>query len=210
MIHLIIADDHAIVRGGLKQLFALAVDITVVGEAENGRQLLDFLQQHSVDLVLLDLTMPDNGGVALISELRAQYPNLAVLVLSMHNELQIVSRAIKAGANGYITKDNDPETLLQAIRKVAGGGRFIDPRLAEKLAFEFDDSDQKLPHEKLSQREAQILQYLAKGMSINDISLELSLSNKTVSTYKARLFEKLQVNNTAELIRYYDAHGLNS
>lgn len=209
MIRLIIADDHAIVRGGLKQLFALSADLVVAGEAENSQQLMAFLHTHAVDLVLLDLNMPDLGGGEMISLIRTHYPNLPILVLSMHNELQIVSRALKAGANGYLTKDNDPETLLAAIRKVASGSRFIDPRLAEKMVFQFEDPIQKKPHEKLSVREFQILQMLAKGKSINDISRELSISNKTVSTYKARLYEKLQISNTAELIRYYDAQGLN-
>lgn len=208
MIRLIIADDHAIVRGGLKQLFKLAEDITVAGEAENSSQLMGFLSENIIDLVLLDLTMPDLGGVEIITRLRAQYPHLPILVLSMHNELQIVLRALKAGAAGYLTKDNDPETLLLAIRKVAEGGRFIDPRLAEKMVFEFEDFDQKKPHERLSEREFQILQLLASGKSINDIGRELAISNKTVSTYKARLFEKLHINNTAELIRYYDAHEM--
>ncbi len=209
MIRLLIADDHAIVRGGLKQLFTLSQDIAVAGEADSSQQLIDFLHDNSVDLVLLDLTMPDLGGVEMITYIRAQYPELPILVLSMHNELQIVSRALKAGANGYLTKDNDPETLLVAIRKVADGGRFIDPRLAEKIVFEFEGSVQIKPHEKLSEREFQILQLLAKGKSLNDIGRELSISNKTVSTYKSRLFEKLQISNNAELIRYYDAHNLN-
>jgi DNA-binding NarL/FixJ family response regulator len=208
MIRLIIADDHAIVRGGLKQLFTLTLDITVAGEAESSSQLMNFLNENSVDLVLLDLNMPDLGGVEMITQLRAHYPLLPILVLSMHNELQIVSRALKAGALGYLTKDNDPETLLLAIRKVVGGGRFIDPRLAEKIVFEFDSFDQKKLHERLSTREFQILQLLAGGKSINDISRELAISNKTVSTYKARLFEKLNINNTAELIRYYDVQEM--
>ncbi len=140
MIRLIIADDHAIVRSGLKQLFTLTMDITVVGEAESGTQLLDFLKENAADMVLLDLNMPGPGGIDMIINLRARYPQLPVLVLSMHNELQIVSRALKAGASGYLTKDNAPETLLVAVRKIAGGGRFIDPRLAEKMAFQFDGS----------------------------------------------------------------------
>jgi DNA-binding NarL/FixJ family response regulator len=209
MIRLIIADDHAIVRGGLKQLFALSPDVTVAGEAENSQQLLSFLDDNAVDLVLLDLTMPDLGGVEMINRIRSQYPALPILILSMHNELQIVSRALKAGANGYLTKDNDPETLLVAIRRVAGGGRFIDPKLAEKMVFEFEGAEPSKPHEKLSEREFQILQLLAKGQSLNDIGRDLSISNKTVSTYKSRLFEKLQISNNAELIRYYDAHRLN-
>lgn len=209
MIRIIIADDHAIVRSGLKQLFTLTMDIEVVGEAEDASQLLCFLAHTKPDVILLDLNMPGLGGIDMISSLRQQYPVLPILVLSMHNELQIVSRALKVGASGYLTKDNDPETLLLAIRKVATGNRFIDPRLAEKLVFEFEGSDQNKPHEKLTKREFQILTLLGSGMSVNDISRKLAISNKTVSTHKARLCEKLQLSNNAELIRYYDAHGLN-
>lgn len=205
MIRLVIADDHAIVRSGLKQLFALNADIEISGEAENSEQLLDCLQRSAVDLVLLDLNMPGLGGCETISRIRREFPTLPVLVLSMHNELQIVSLALKAGANGYLTKDSDPETLMAAIRRVAAGQRYIDPKLAEKIVFADEVEAEKKPHEKLSAREFQILQLLASGKGINEISQELAISNKTVSTYKSRLCEKLQIKNTAELIRYYDA-----
>lgn len=208
MIRLILADDHAIMRGGLKQLFMLTEDIVVVAEAETGQQLIELLQTNDVDLILLDLTMP-SSGIDLIGQLRALYRDLPILVLSMHNELQIISRSLKAGASGYLTKDKDPEALLLAIRKVAKGGHYIDTRTAEKLIFEIDTSNQKMLHEKLSAREMQILQLLASGKSINKIAYDLNISNKTVSTHKARLFEKLNINNNAELIRYYDAQGLN-
>ncbi len=205
MIRLLIADDHAIVRSGLKQLFALNADIEIGGEAENSEQLLDCLQRYAVDLVLLDLNMPGPGGCETISRIRREFPTLPVLVLSMHNELQIVSLALKAGANGYLTKDSDPEMLMAAIRRVAEGQRFIDPKLAEKIVFADEAEAEKKPHQKLSAREFQILQLLASGKGINEISQELAISNKTVSTYKSRLCEKLQIKNTAELIRYYDA-----
>ncbi|OAI15570.1 DNA-binding response regulator [Methylomonas koyamae] len=205
MIRLVIADDHAIVRSGLKQLFALNADIEISGEAENSEQLLDCLQRSAVDLVLLDLNMPGPGGCDTIGRIRREFPSLPVLVLSMHNELQIVSLALKAGANGYLTKDSDPETLMAAIRRVAAGQRYIDPKLAEKIVFADEAEAEKKPHEKLSAREFQILQLLASGKGINEISQELAISNKTVSTYKSRLCEKLQIKNTAELIRYYDA-----
>ncbi|OAI16101.1 DNA-binding response regulator [Methylomonas lenta] len=207
MISIILADDHAIMRGGLKQLFTLTEDIVVAAEAQTGQELLDLLQEIDIKLVLLDLTMP-GGGIDLISQLRTLYVDLPVLVLSMHNELQTISRSLKAGASGYLTKDNDPETLLLAIRKVANGGRYIDPKTAEKLVFESDNSQQKSLYEKLSVREMQILQLLASGKSVNEIGHELAISNKTVSTHKARLFEKLELNNNAELIRYYDAQDL--
>ncbi|WFP49571.1 response regulator transcription factor [Methylomonas sp. EFPC3] len=205
MIRLLIADDHAIVRSGLKQLFALNADIEIGGEAENSEQLLDCLQRCTVDLVLLDLNMPGPGGCETISRIRREFPTLPVLVLSMHNELQIVSLALRAGAKGYLTKDSDPETLMAAIRAVAAGQRFIDPKLAEKLAFADIVAPESKPHPKLSAREFQILQMLANGKGITEIGQELAISNKTVSTYKSRLCGKLQINNTAELIRYYDA-----
>ncbi len=205
MIRLLIADDHAIVRSGLKQLFALNADIEISGEAENSEQLLKCLQHYTVDLTLLDLNMPGLGGCKMISRIRREFPTLPVLVLSMHNELQIVDMTLKAGANGYLTKDSDPETLMTAIRTVAAGQRFIDPKLAEKLAFADEAAPETKPHEKLSAREFQILQMLASGKGITEIGQELAISNKTVSTYKSRLCGKLQIKNTAELIRYYDA-----
>ncbi|MCQ8182770.1 response regulator transcription factor [Methylomonas sp. SURF-1] len=205
MIRLVIADDHAIVRSGLKQLFALNADIEISGEAENSEQLLDCLRHCAVDLVLLDLNMPGPGGCEAIGRIRREFPALPILVLSMHNELQIVGLALKAGANGYLTKDSDPETLMAAIRRVAAGQRFIDPKLAEKIVFADEAETEKKPHQKLSAREFQIMQLLASGKGINEISQELGISNKTVSTYKSRLCDKLQIKNTAELIRYYDA-----
>lgn len=206
MIRLIIADDHPIVRSGLKRLFEASLDIQVVAEADNSEQLLSILNEQNVDLILLDLTMPGLNGVEMISRIRKRYNALPILVLSMHNEPPIVSSALKAGASGYLTKDNEPETLLIAIRKVAGGGRFIDPKLAEKIIFELESSDQKQPHHKLSERELQIMQLLANGKSVNQIADELYISNKTVSTHKANLLEKLHLNNIAELIRYCDIH----
>ncbi len=208
MIRLIIADDHAIVREGLKQLFKLVGDIHVAGEADSGAQLIHLLQDMTVDLVLLDLTMPGYDGIEIISVIRKCYPQVPLLVLSMHNESQIVLRALKAGAAGYLAKDNDPETLWFAIRKVAKGQRFIDPKLAERMAFDFDDEHKKQLHDALSEREFEILRLLALGKTVTDIGHQLCISNKTVSTHKARLFEKLAVNNTVELIRYYDAHDL--
>lgn len=208
MTRLILADDHTIVRSGLKQLFSLTEDIMVVAEAESGQKLIELLHENIVDLVLLDLTMP-GGGVDLISQLRALYHDLPILVLSMHNELKIITRSLKAGASGYLTKDNDPETLLLAIRKLANGGRYIDPKMAEKLVFERDASNHKNPHKLLTAREMQILQLLASGKSVNEAAHNLGISNKTVSTHKARLFEKLNISNNVELIRYYDSQELN-
>jgi len=205
MIRLIIADDHPIVRGGLKHLFQLSLEIDVVAEADNSQQLLNLLKDNEVDLLLLDLNMPGCSGIELITQLRSHYPDLPILVLSMHNELQIVARALKVGASGYLTKDNEPEILLSAIRKVAAGGRFIDPKLAENLVFEFEGLDEKKPHEKLSEREFEVMKLLVSGKSVNEIADALFISNKTVSTHKTHLLKKLHLNNITELVRYFDA-----
>ena len=208
MIRILIADDHAIVREGLKQLFALDNGIVVAGEAVDGSQVLETLRQGGFDLVLLDMTMPGVSGVNLISRIRAQDGAPPILVLSMHNELQIARRALTAGASGYLTKDSRPDILITAIRKVASGGRFIDPGLAEQMVFEAGDSGQRPPHELLSDREFHILRLLVRGMSVNDVAEELVISNKTVSTHKARLMLKMNFRNNAELVRYAVAHGL--
>ena len=208
MIRVLIADDHAIVREGLKQLFALDSDVVVAGEAVDGAQVLETLRRGGFDLVLLDMTMPGVSGVNLISRIRAQDGAPPILVLSMHNELQIARRALAAGASGYLTKDSRPDILIAAIRKVATGGRFIDPGLAEQMVFEAGDSGTRPSHELLSDREFHILRLLVRGMSVNDVAEELAISNKTVSTHKARLMLKMNFNNNAELVRYAVAHGL--
>lgn len=207
MIKILIADDHAIVRGGLKQIIATTADIVVTGEAAQGSEVVDKLRTCEVDLLLLDMTMPGISGVDLIRRVRAEQPALPVLVLSIHNEAQVVSRALRAGATGYVTKDSDPEVLLAAIRKLAAGGRFIDPKLVDAIIFETHSGDAP-PHEILSDREFQVLQMLASGKSINDIAEALALSAKTISTHKMRLMQKLGLGNNAELIRYAIRHGL--
>ncbi len=208
MIRILIADDHAIVRGGLKQLFAMVRDIEVAGEAVNGMQALDFLRHTPVDLVLLDLTMPGMSGVDIITRMRSLHPDLPILVLSMRNEPQVVRQVLKVGASGYLTKDSEPEMLVAAIRKAAGGGRFIDPALAEQLVFDIDQPGVAPLHEQLSGREAQILSLLARGRSVNDIAADLMISNKTVSTHKAHLMQKMNFMNNADLVRYAIMHGL--
>lgn len=201
MIRILLADDHAIMREGLKQLFALVPDLQVVAEATHGGLVLDALRQGGIDLLLLDMTMPGICGEDLIIRIRSHHPHLSLLVLSMHNEPQIARRALRAGANGYVTKDRDPETLLAAIRKVAAGGRFIDPGLAEQMAFE-TSSAPPAAHDRLSDREFQIFRLLARGTSVNDIAAIFAISNKTVSTHKARLMEKMGFSTNAELVRY--------
>jgi DNA-binding NarL/FixJ family response regulator len=207
MIKILIADDHAIVRGGLKQIIATTDDIVVTGEAAQGSEVVDKLRLCEVDLLLLDMTMPGISGVDLIRRIRVEQPALPVLVLSIHNEAQVVSRALRAGATGYVTKDSDPDVLLAAIRKLAAGGRFIDPKLVDAIIFETHSGDAP-PHEVLSDREFQVLQMLAAGTSINEIAETLALSAKTISTHKMRLMQKLGLGNNAELILYTVRHGL--
>jgi len=208
MIRLLIADDHTIMREGLKQLFALAADIEVAGEAENGAQLLDRLRRGGVDLLLLDMSMPGISGEDLVARVHAHHPALPILVLSMHNETQVAQRALRAGARGYLTKDRDPETLLAAIRRVAAGERFIDPRLAEQMALEASGLGQRSHHDCLTDRELQVLRLIARGMSVNHIADQLAISNKTVSTHKARMMEKMGFASNADIVRYAIVHRL--
>ena len=208
MIRLIIADDHAIVRGGLKQIFALAPDLEVVGEAVSGSEVLACLRQEPFDLLLLDLNMPGISGADLIQRVKAHRADLPILVLSMHNEPQVAARALKAGANGYITKDCEPDILLTAIRKVAAGGQYIAPELAEKMVFDATFTAQRPPHSLLSARELEVFRLLTTGRSVNDIATELAISNKTVSTHKVRLMEKMNLASMADLMRYAMEHKL--
>lgn len=209
MIRILIADDHAIVRGGLKQIVAMTPDIVVAAEATKANEVEDMLQHFQFDLLLLDMAMPGSSGVELIQRVHADRPSLPILILSMHNEGQIVARALKAGASGYVTKDSDPEVLLLAIRKVAGGGRFIDPALVDTMVFDVDGRDQN-PHELLTDREFQVLNMIASGQPMGDIADQLHLSPKTVSTHKMRLMQKLGIDNNVDLIRYAIRHGLDN
>ena len=207
MIRIIIADDHAIVRGGLKQIIATTADIIVVSEATQGSEVIEQWQKTHCELLLLDMTMPGVNGVELIGHLDEEKPDLPILILSMHNEGQIIARALKAGAAGYVTKDSEPEILLSAIRKVAAGGRFIDPALVETMVFNAGVNG-ALPHDSLSERELQVLKMIASGGPLGNIADQLHVSPKTVSTHKMRLMQKLGIDNNADLIRYASKHGL--
>lgn len=207
MIRILIADDHAIVRSGLRQIIATTSDIEVTGEATRGAEVITKARGGDYDLLLLDMNMPGLSGIDLIRHLKAAQPDLLILVLSMNNEGQVVSRALRAGAAGYVTKDSEPEILLAAIRKVAKGGRFLDPALVDQMVFDTGKANAQ-PHELLSNREFQVMQLLASGHSLNDIGETLNISAKTISTHKMRLMEKLGIDNIADLVRYAIRHGL--
>ncbi|HEY6093981.1 MAG TPA: response regulator transcription factor [Gallionellaceae bacterium] len=208
MIRILLADDHAIVRNGLKQIIAGASDLQVIGEAASGAEVLELARRTPPDLLLLDMTMPGISGAELIRRLRADHPNIPVLVLSMHNEAQVVSRALKAGASGYVTKDSDQEILLAGIRKVAAGNRYIDPALVDAMVFDGNAAADAAPHAALTERELQVLEMLASGQSLTAIAESLHLSAKTISAHKAHLMQKLGIDNNADLMRYAIRHGL--
>jgi DNA-binding NarL/FixJ family response regulator len=205
-IRILIADDHAVVRRGLSHIFAMSPDVVIAAEAANGTEVLEKLASTPVDVLLTDISMPDTDAVELVKRVKADHPGVAVLVHSMHAETPIASRMLKAGASGYITKDSEPEQLIGALRKVAGGGRYIGAELAERLAF--DDGGSRPLHELLSDRESQVFSMLASGKPLKTIARDLRLSPKTASTYKTRVMQKLKVESDAELVRYAVEHQL--
>lgn len=205
-IRILVADDHAVVRQGLRHIFAMSPDIVIAEEAVDGGDVLEKLRTVQVDVLLMDVSMPGTDAVDLVRRVKAERPGLAVLVHSMHADSPVASRMLKAGASGYITKDSEPEQLVGALRKVASGGRYIGADMAEKLAF--GDGSGKAPHELLSDRESQVFLQLAAGKSLKAIARDLDLSPKTASTYKTRVMQKLKVASDAELVRYAVAHQL--
>jgi DNA-binding NarL/FixJ family response regulator len=208
MIRVVIADDHTIVREGLKQLLFAASDVEVVDEARDGHDVLRIARESEFEVLLLDLSMPGKAGMDLIKQVKGEKPKLRILVLSMHAEHQYAVRAIRAGASGYLTKDSASTQLLSAIRKVAGGGAVISAEVAEQLALSAMPHADGPPHASLSDREYQVFQRLVRGASVSDIAQQLNLSVKTVSTHKARLMEKMELANQAELIHYAIRHRL--
>jgi two-component system, NarL family, invasion response regulator UvrY len=202
MIRIIIADDHPIVRAGMKQIIAEASELTVADEASDGHKLLSKIREQNFDVVILDITMPHMDGLDVLKQLKIERPKLPVIVLSIHPEDQYALRVLKAGASGYVTKASAPDELINAIRKVCRGGKYISPSIAEKLAFKLDTDFEEMPHEALSDREYQVLCMLASGKTVTEIGDELALSVKTVSTYRSRILEKMDMKNNAELIHY--------
>ncbi|HYT46979.1 MAG TPA: response regulator transcription factor [Burkholderiales bacterium] len=208
MIRIVVADDHTIVREGLKQVLSAASDLSIVGEAQNGHEVLQRVRELEFDVLLLDMSMPGKSGIELIKQVRAEKPKLRVLVLSMHQEQQYAVRAIKAGASGYLTKESASAQLVSAIRKVAGGGAFITEAVAEQLALGAMPQADGPPHSALSDREFQVFRLLVSGKAVSSIAGELNLSVKTVSTHKARIMQKMNMSNPTELIRYALQHRL--
>ena len=208
MIRILIVDDHAILRAGLKHLLSEAADIVVGGEAGNGVDALALAREGHWDAIVLDMSMPGKSGIELIRQLKAEHPRLPVLVLSMYAEDIYAVRALRAGAAGYLTKEAAPSNLLDAIRKVTAGGRYISPAVAEQLATQLTVDATRPLHESLSDREFEVLRLIASGRTVGDIADQLSLSVKTISTYRARILEKMGMNNNAELMQYAIANKL--
>jgi DNA-binding NarL/FixJ family response regulator len=202
MLKVLIADDHAIVRQGLRQILGEIPELGEVGEVENGQDALTRVRAEPWDVLVLDMSMPGRGGLDILKDVRRERPEMRVLVLSMHPEDQFAVRMLKAGASGYLTKETATEELVKAVRKVITGGKYISATLAEKLAFDVNRDTDKPLHEKLSDREFQVMRRLAAGRTVQEIADELMLSPKTISTYRARVLEKLELKSNAELIHY--------
>ena len=208
MIKVVVVDDHAVVREGLKRIITENVGMTVTGEAADGHEAMLVIKSEPCDVVLLDITMPNKNGLDVLKELHAESPRLPVLVLSMHGEDQYAIRVLRAGAAGYLTKDSAPAKLVQAIRKVVRGGKYVSPTLAERLVYDLGPGSDKAPHEILSDREYQVLCMISSGKTVTQIAEELALSVKTISTYRVRILEKLKMKNNAEITRYAIKEGL--
>jgi two-component system invasion response regulator UvrY len=208
MINILVADDHAIVREGLKQILAETSDLHVAGEAANGQDVFEKIWKNEYDVVMLDISMPGRSGLEVLKQIRDIRPELPVLVLSIHPESQYAVRALKAGAAGYLTKESAPDELISAIRKVSQGGKYISPSLAEKIAADLETGIFQVPHESLSDREYQVMCMIASGKTVKQIGEELCLSVKTVSTYRSRILEKMKMKNNAELTYYAIKHEL--
>ena len=207
-IRIFIADDHPIVRQGLRRIVEGDAGMVISGEADAAAALLAGLETKATDLVLLDVSMPGGLFLETLKELRTRHPTIRMLALSVHPEDEWAVRALRAGASGYLTKDHSPDQLLDAIRRVYRGGKYVSPTLAERLATHLDGGGQRPPHELLSDREFEVMRRLGSGLTVSQIASELALSAKTVSTYRARILEKMAVTSNADLVRYAARYGL--
>jgi len=208
MIRILIADDHALVREGLKRTLGDETDLKVVGEAKNAQEVHSVVRDHPADVLVLDISMPGANGLSLLQDALRINKNIKVLILSMHPEERFAIRALKEGAAGYMTKESAPEELALAIRKVAGGRKYVSTSLAEKLADELQSDNTALPHELLSEREHEIFHMIAKGKTASEIALELSLSVATVSTHRRHILEKMHLHTNADIVQYAYANNL--
>ena len=207
-IRIFIADDHPIVRQGLRRIVEADAGMVISGEADAAAALLTGLEASATDLVLLDVSMPGGLFLDTLRELRTRHPTIRVLALSVHPEDEWAVRALRAGASGYLTKDHSPDQLLDAIRRVYRGGKYVSPTLAEQLATQLDGGGQRPPHELLSDREFEVMRRLGSGLTVSQIASELAISAKTVSTYRTRILEKMAVATNADLVRYAARYGL--
>lgn len=207
-IRVLLADDHAMVRTGLRELLTATGDITVVGEATNGQEVLAAVREGGFDVLVLDMSMPGRSGIELIKLIKTEQPKLRILVLSMHSEAQYAVRAVRAGAAGYLTKESAADELVAAIRRVASGRAYITPETAERLVLDTSSAQEGPAHNRLSNREYEVFRMIAGGRSVTDIANELHLSVKTISTHKARILEKMAFSSQAELVRYAVTHDL--
>jgi DNA-binding NarL/FixJ family response regulator len=206
MIKILIADDHAIVRKGLKQILEEMPGKVLSDEARNGQEVLQKIWDDNYDMVLLDISMPGNSGLDILKQLKSEWPDLKILILSMHPEEQYAIRALKAGASGYLTKESTPHELVKAIRKISTGKKYVSASLAERIASHLEVMSEKPLHEILSDREFEVMRKIASGKTVKEIAEELSLSVKTISTYRARILEKMKMKNNAQLT-YYAIHN---
>jgi len=208
MIRILVADDHPIVREGLKRILEAVPDFSVVAEAASGPEAVDLARRHHADVVLLDVTMPGRGGIETAHDLKRAVPGIRILILTVHAEDHYAIRCLREGADGYLTKDAAPQLLVEAVRKVHSGGKYISLALAERLALNLDASRELPPHERLSAREFEIMVHIAGGKTVGEIAAGLNLSVKTVSTYRTRILEKMNLKNNAEIMRYAMQQGL--
>lgn len=208
MIKILIADDHSVVRRGIKQILSEEPDLEVTGEASNSKEIFDLLYKENWDVLILDITMPGKSGLDSLIEIKQRKPGLNILILSMHPEEEIAVRALKTGASGYLNKDSVPGELITAIRKVAAGGKYISSNLAESILLSLQKDNEKPPHEELSEREFQVLCLLSSGHSLSKIAEELSLSIKTISTYRSRILDKMNLKTNVDLTHYAIKHKL--
>jgi len=208
MVNVFIADDHAVVRQGLKQIISEVSDMQVLGESDNGFEVIDQVKANNYDMVILDITMPGPNILDLVKQIHQISSQMPILVLSIHPEEQYAVRVLRSGASGYLTKESAPEELVNAIRKVAKGGKYVSAALAEKLLFTLGTDQEKLPHDNLSDREYQSLCMIAAGKTVKAIAQDLNLSEKTISTYRSRVLQKMGMKNNAEITHYAFKYGL--